>query len=253
MARYFLEVAYKGTAYSGFQVQENAKTIQSEIEHAFRVLHRETVTLTGSSRTDAGVHARQNYFHFDFMKEVHPQFLYKMNALLPPDIVMKQLHPVKDESHCRFDALAREYRYFLYRQKDPFLRDTAYYYPYALRIDRMQEAAEYVKKQQNFFAFSKTNTQVKNFDCRIMECEWKEEGDQLVFHISANRFLRGMVRLLTATLLKLGREKLSMQEFQHLFSSRETKCHLSVPPHGLFLERVHYPENYFPATGAGFS
>ena len=127
--RYFLEVSYKGTNYSGFQSQENANTVQAEVERAFAVLQREGVVMTGSSRTDAGVHALQNYFHFDYDALIHPQFVYKMNAILPADIVVKRLSLVGPERHCRFDAVSREYRYYIYRSKDPFLRDRAFLFP----------------------------------------------------------------------------------------------------------------------------
>src|SRR5690242_20652506 len=122
MPRYFIKLAYKGTAYSGFQVQENANTIQAEIEKAFKILHRNAIELTGSSRTDAGVHALQNFFHFDYEEGVHPQFTYKMNALLPSDIVVKNIIEMPSSAHCRFDAKSREYIYYIHRFKNPFLR-----------------------------------------------------------------------------------------------------------------------------------
>ena len=245
MARYFIEVAYKGTRYSGFQIQENANTVQAEVEKAFAVLHRRPVALTGSSRTDAGVHALQNYFHFDDELPVHPQFVYKMNAILPNDIVVKNIWLMPTHAHSRFDALSREYEYALYQYKNPFLRDVAYYYPYTLDMAGMQEAASYLKTQTNFFAFSKTNTQVNNFQCSIYISEWTVKDDRLIYHIEGNRFLRGMVRLLTATLLKIGRGKFSLSEFEALFQSGEQKCGFSLPAHGLFLKGVKYPEGYF--------
>ena len=174
--RYFLEVSYKGTNYSGFQSQENANTVQAEVERAFAVLQREGVVMTGSSRTDAGVHALQNYFHFDYDALIHPQFVYKMNAILPADIVVKRLSLVGPERHCRFDAVSREYRYYIYRSKDPFLRDRAFYFPYKLAIDRMQEAASVLMKYRDFTSFSKRNTQVKTFECSIKVSEWVKEG-----------------------------------------------------------------------------
>src|SRR5215216_1150335 len=120
MPRYFLEVAYKGTGYSGFQVQQNANTIQAELEKAFRILQKEAVAMTGSSRTDAGVHALQNFFHFDYAGRFDARAVYKLNAILPRDIVIKQMVPVANDAHCRFDASGREYKYFIYRQKNPF-------------------------------------------------------------------------------------------------------------------------------------
>jgi len=255
MSRYFIEIAYKGTNYSGSQIQENANTVQSKIEKAFNIIHglqthpslqgegRE-VRLTGSSRTDAGVHALQNFFHFDYEDEIHPQFIYKMNALLPQDIVVKEIIPMPPFAHSRFDAKSREYIYYIHRFKDPFLQSTSLYFPYKLDIELMKQAAEYLKQQTNFFAFSKTNTQVKNFSCRIIQSAWIAEENTLAFNIEANRFLRGMVRSVTATLLKIGRHKLSIQDFEKLFT-KETKSGYSVSAHGLFLTRVNYPENYF--------
>ena len=245
MARYFIEVAYKGTRYSGFQVQENALTIQSELEAAIALVQRHPVALTGSSRTDAGVHALQNYFHFDADRELHPQLVYKLNAILSRDIVVQGLYNMPEGAHSRFDAIAREYEYRLYGQKNPFLQETALFYPYTLDRDALQETAAYIKEQTNFWAFSKTNTQVKNFRCQIQVSEWVERGEELIYHIEGNRFLRGMVRLLTATQLKVGRGKLGMEVFRKLFQE-EAKCGLSIAATGLYLMRVKYPENYFP-------
>ena len=246
MPRYFLEVAYKGTRYSGFQIQENANTIQAEIEEAFLTLHRQPISLTGSSRTDAGVHALQNYFHFDFEIEVHPQFVYKMNAILPSDVVIKQLHAMPAHAHSRFDATGREYEYKIYRFKNPFLQDTAFYYPYKLDIELIQKAADLIKSQTNFFAFSKTNTQVKNFNCVISKSEWLCKNNVLIYNIEGNRFLRGMVRLLTASILKVGRGALELNQLESLFYTNN-KCGYSVPAHGLFLKAVKYPKDYFEA------
>lgn len=246
MSRYFIEVAYKGTRFSGFQIQENAATVQSEVEKAFQILHRSPVSLTGSSRTDAGVHALQNYFHFDFPGPVNPQFVYKMNAVLPDDIVVRNLYLMHEEAHSRFDAVGREYEYRLYGSKNPFLKGVAYYYPYVLDRALLREAAAVVMEQTNFYAFAKTNTQVKNFRCSIYKSEWIEREELLIYNVAGNRFLRGMVRLLTATMMKVGRGRLSMEEFTALFASSEEKCSFSIPPTGLFLREVRYPENYFP-------
>ncbi|RYY38835.1 MAG: tRNA pseudouridine(38-40) synthase TruA [Chitinophagaceae bacterium] len=245
MARYFLEVAYKGTRYSGFQVQENALTIQSELEKAIALVQRHPVALTGSSRTDAGVHALQNYFHFDCATSLHPQLSYKLNAILPGDIVVKSLQAMGDEAHSRFDAIAREYEYRLYREKNPFLQETALYYPYALDREALAETAAYIKEQTNFWAFSKTNTQVKNFRCQIRVSEWVDKGEELAYHVEGNRFLRGMVRLLTGTQMKVARGKLGMDAFRKLFTE-EAKCGISIAARGLYLLRVKYPEDYFP-------
>ena len=252
MARYFIEVSYKGTRYSGFQIQENAGSIQSEVEKALQILHRTPIQLTGSSRTDAGVHALQNFFHFDFENEIHPQAVYKLNAILPADVVVHNIYPMPPEAHSRFDATSREYNYRIHCFKNPFLEHASLYYPYKLDVDLLQEGATYILSHQNFVAFSKTNTQVKNFNCTIIESNWLKEGDNLYYQIRANRFLRGMVRLLTGTLLKLGRGKISFHEFRQ-FLEGDRKTAYSVPAHGLYLKKVNYAENYFPAPPQCFT
>ncbi len=241
MARYFLEIAYKGTAYSGFQSQENAHTIQEEIELAFKTLQRETVSMTGSSRTDAGVHARQNFFHFDYGQSLHEQFVYKMNAILPSDIVISGVKEVADDAHCRFDALYRTYCYYLYKSKDPFLEDRAWYFPYPVKQDLLQQAAALLLTYQDFTSFSKRNTQVKTFICQITESNWVENEDYLIYKVKANRFLRGMVRALVSTMLLVGRGKLTIEEFKAIIESKDcTKASFAAPAHGLFLEEVSF-------------
>ncbi len=241
MARYFLEVSYKGTVYSGFQSQHNANTIQAEVEKAFAILLKQGIEMTGSSRTDAGVHALQNFFHFDYESSLSPQFVYKINAILPPDIVVKSVIPVSDNAHCRFDAVSREYRYYIYQYKNPFLDDRAFYFPFKLDIDKMKEGAEMIKNYTDFTSFSKRNTQVKTFQCHILESKWYYVDNCLVYNVKANRFLRGMVRALTATMLRLGRGKIDMQEFLQIIEAKDcTKASFAVPARGLFLEKVEF-------------
>jgi len=236
--------------------RNTGKTIQAEIEKAFFILQRDPVLLTSSSRTDAGVHALQNFFHFDTMHPLHlwkgtggggeAQFVYKMNAILPGDIVIKKLVPVKEDAHCRFDAISREYKYFIYRHKDPFLKERAFYFPYKLDVEKLNEAAAVVKGYTDFTSFSKRNTQVKTFICDIIESSWMREDNCLVYSVKGNRFLRGMVRALTATMLKIGRNKMSLEEFHHVILAKDcTKASFAVPPHGLFLVAVNFPSNYF--------
>lgn len=243
MARYFLEVAYKGTAYSGFQSQPNANTIQAELEKAFAILQRHKVEMTGSSRTDAGVHALQNFLHFDYNDLISPQFVYNINAILPADIAVKSLNPVQDSAHCRFDAISREYNYNIYMSKNPFLADRAFYFPYKLDISKMQEAAEILKGYTDFTSFSKRNTQVKTFVCRILESQWNFVDNRLVYNVKANRFLRGMVRALTATMLRLGRGKIAIDDFKQIIEAKDcSRASFAVPPHGLFLQSVEFPD-----------
>lgn len=244
--RYFLEVSYRGSHYSGFQSQKNANTIQTEVEKAFKVLLKEEIQLTGSSRTDAGVHALQNYFHFDTKSELSSQLLYNLNAILPGDIAARNLHKVKDEAHCRFDATAREYKYYIYQKKNPFLEDNAYYYPYTMDLELMQKAATIIKEYSDFTSFSKRNTQVKSFTCDVQESHWTIEGECFVYHVKANRFLRGMVRALVATMLKVGRNKTNLDNFRTIIESQDcTLADFSAPPNGLFLVRITFPNNYF--------
>ena len=250
MPRYFVEVSYTGSNYSGFQSQENANTIQAEVERTLLTLRREPVLLTGSSRTDSGVHAIQNFFHFDSAIPVESwqgitgeaQLVYKLNAILPPDIAVKKIIPVHDTAHCRFDAVSREYKYYIYRHKDPFLAGRAFYFPYKLEIAQLQEVAGIVKEYSDFTSFSKRNTQVKSFICRIMESEWVLEQDCLVYRVRANRFLRGMVRALVATMLQVARKKITPADFAAVIESRDcTRASFSVPGKGLFLVKVSFP------------
>jgi tRNA pseudouridine38-40 synthase len=254
MPRYFLEVSYKGTGYSGFQTQHNANTIQAEVEKCLSILNKEKIILTGSSRTDAGVHAIQNFFHFDSALLVHQwrgiesvkHFIYKMNAMLPDDIVVKNLHKVSENAHCRFDAISREYNYYISRFKDPFTKGETFFFPYKLDIDKMQQAAEMIKEHTDFTAFSKRNTQVKNFFCKMLESNWSLKNDTFIYHVKANRFLRGMVRALTATMLQVGRNKISIDDFKNIIGSRDcTKASFAVPADGLFLIAVEYPSDFF--------
>jgi tRNA pseudouridine38-40 synthase len=271
MPRYFLEVAYKGANYSGFQTQKNANTIQAEVEKAFSIVFRlpfpqleegQGIRMTGSSRTDAGVHALQNFFHFDTSPPLHlwrglglahrsfsegggeADLVYKMNAILPDDIVVKKIFPVAEDAHCRFDALSREYKYFIYRDKNPFLKGRAFYFPYKLDIEILHQAAMLIKEYDDFTSFSKRNTQVKSFTCKIQESEWIVENDCLVYRVKANRFLRGMVRALTATMLNIGRGKLLLDQFREIIEAKDcTKTSFAVPSQGLFLVSVLYPAN----------
>lgn len=248
--RYFLEVAYKGTRYSGFQVQQNAHTVQGEIEKAFQIFfHLPTHSveqvgfkLTGSSRTDAGVHAYQNFFHFDWPDVFQQEWTYNLNAILPNDIVVKNIIAVADDAHCRFDALYRTYQYHIYQSKNPFIADRSYYYPYTLNIEILNKAAAMVKNCTDFTSFSKRNTQVNNFNCKILQSEWVQKEGQIIYIVSANRFLRGMVRALTATMLKAGRSIISLDELLHIMQAKDSnKAWFDTPAHGLTLMEVKYP------------
>jgi tRNA pseudouridine38-40 synthase len=241
MPRYFLELSYKGTAYSGFQVQDNASTIQSEVEKALQTLFRQTFELTGSSRTDAGVHANQNFFHFDTELAIIPKHIYNLNALLPQDIAVKGIYNMPATAHCRFDAVAREYKYFIYNNKDPFRNDRAWLFPYPLDMELLREGARILTEYNDFTSFSKRNTQVKTFQCSIEVSEWYREADTLIYQVKANRFLRGMVRGLVGTMLKLGRGQITKNEFKQIIEAKDcSRADFSTPPQGLFLDHVYY-------------
>ena len=247
MPRYFIEVFYKGTRYSGFQIQQNANSIQAEIETALNIFFKSTLSLTCSSRTDAGVHALSNYFHFDYeelasySRERLERIIYNLNSILPVDIVVKRIYQVADDAHCRFDAVAREYRYYIYQDKNPFQSDRAYYYPYNLDIEVLNKAATMLLSYQDFTSFSKRNTQVKSFICNIYKSEWIKEQNIFIYQVKADRFLRGMVRGLVGTMLKAGTGKISIDEFCKIVESKDcTNADFSVPPQGLFLINVQY-------------
>jgi tRNA pseudouridine38-40 synthase len=243
MPRYFLEISYKGTAYSGFQSQQNANTVQAEVEKAFEIIQKENIIMTGSSRTDTGVHALQNFLHFDYAGEINLHLVYKLNAILPDDIVIKALKSVPEGAHCRFDAISRQYNYHIYRHKDPFIKDQAFFFPYKLDMQKLQQAAAVLKEYTDFTSFSKRNTQVKTFQCQVIESNWLLQDNCLVYNVKANRFLRGMVRALTATMLKVGRGKISIEEFRAIIDAKDcTKASFAVPAHGLFLVQVGYPK-----------
>ena len=245
MSRYFIEVTYRGTRYAGFQTQKNANSIQAEVEKALSIFYKTPFGLTGSSRTDAGVHALQNYFHFDFESEILPAQVYNLNAILPADIVIKRIVQVASEAHCRFDALSREYKYFIYQNKNPFLDDRAYFFPYVLNTEWIGEAAEILKDYSDFTSFSKRNTQVKSFQCQIEESKWTNEDGTWIYHVKANRFLRGMIRGLVGTMLQVGRGKLNVDGFRKIIEAKDcTQADFAVPGHGLFLVAVNYPVSF---------
>ena len=242
MLRYFIEVAYKGTHYSGFQSQHNAVSIQSTVEKALLTVFKKDFKLTCSSRTDAGVHALQNFFHFDSEEELNLNQIYNVNAVLPRDIVVKDIVLRDDLAHARFSATFREYKYYITRHRNPFLTDTAWYFPYSLDLILLQEAAAVLLDFEDFTSFSKRNTQVKTFICNLIISRWYQENDCMVYEVKANRFLRGMVRGLVGTMLKVGRGLISLDDFKQIIEAKDcTKANFNTPANGLFLVKVTYP------------
>lgn len=246
MPRYFLEVSYKGDNYSGFQVQENATTIQSEVEKAFNTFFRKPVSLTGSSRTDAGVHALQNFFHFDWEEEFQQKSIYNINSILPADIAIKSAKLVKADAHSRFSAVSREYEYFISFSKNPFMNDRAWFFPYQVNEDLLHQAAAFIKENDNFMSFSKQHTQVKTFQCQIEKSIWTRKEDSMIYTVKANRFLRGMVRALVSTMLQVARENITIQEFKTLLEGKlKATADFSAPAKGLFLTSVSFKKDIF--------
>lgn len=239
--RYFIEVAYKGTNYSGFQLQANANTIQAEVEKAIQICCRQHYKLTGSSRTDAGVHAYQNYFHFDSETELANSLIYNLNSLLPIDIVVKKIIHVADNAHSRFDATTRQYTYHLCKFKNPFSNEIAWYYPYKVDPDVLLETAILIHSYTDFTSFSKLHTNTTTNDCSIVESTWLIEGEIMIYTVKANRFLRGMVRALVGTMLQAARGLINVEDFKKIIEARDcTKANFATPAKGLFLEKVGY-------------
>ncbi|WP_031526665.1 tRNA pseudouridine(38-40) synthase TruA [Dyadobacter crusticola] len=246
--RYFLEFSYLGTAYNGWQKQNNALGVQQVLEEALARLFRTTVELTGSSRTDTGVHAEQQFAHFDLNNPIPDPdlFVYKLNGLIPRDIAVKNVYEVESELNSRFAATFRKYEYRITRFKNPFLTGQAYLLKADLDVSQMNEAAALLLTHHDFECFSKVHTNVNNFRCTITEAEWTSTPDMLIFHIQANRFLRGMVRAVVGTLLEVGKGKKTVQDFEEVILSKSRKkAGAQAPAEGLFLTRVGYPEGLF--------
>jgi tRNA pseudouridine38-40 synthase len=242
--RYFLEVGYKGTKYSGFQVQQNANSIQGEVERALSVILRQSVALTGSSRTDAGVHALQNFFHFDLAAALNEKTVYNLNALLPHDIVVRSVFPVPTSAHCRFLATSRHYKYYITTTKDPFNSDTAWYYPFSVDVELLQKVSGVLYHHRDYTSFAKRNSNVFTHECTITKSEWLFENNMLIYSVQANRFLRGMVRGLVGTMLLVGRNKISTAGFEEILQSHDcTRANFATPAHGLFLTKVNFPKS----------
>ena len=245
--RFFLDVSYHGAAYHGWQRQANAHTVQEEIENGLsKILGTET-SITGSGRTDTGVHAKKQVVHFDAESELPAhQLQYKLNSILPDDISVNSCRPVVPEAHARFDAQERGYHYFIHQKKNPFLVGQSYYYNHPIDLERMNEAAEKLLGKQDFESFSRVKTEVNNFICEIFTAKWFWQNDQLIFNVRANRFLRGMVRALVGTLLEVGKGKLTVEEFVSIIAAKDrTKAGRAVPPHGLYLSEVNYSDEIY--------
>ncbi|MCX6233792.1 MAG: tRNA pseudouridine(38-40) synthase TruA [Bacteroidetes bacterium] len=247
--RYFIKLSFNGTRYHGWQHQKNALSVQQEMEKALSLILRTEIKLTGAGRTDTGVHAREFYAHFDhdeLSSEQRQQLIYKVNGFVSPDIVINDIIPVVKDAHARYDALSRKYQYFICRSKNPFNQDFAFHLYTDLDIAKMNEGAKVLFDYSDFTSFSKLHTNVKNHTCKLIEAYWEEKKDLLVFTITADRFLRSMVRAIVGTLLELGQNKISLEEFRQIIERKDrSAAGFSVPAKGLFLTHIEYPVEIF--------
>ncbi|MCA6379255.1 MAG: tRNA pseudouridine(38-40) synthase TruA [Cytophagales bacterium] len=245
--RYFFEISYNGTAYHGWQNQANAVGVQEVVESALSKIFRTKIEIVGSGRTDAGVHCAQQFFHADLDKEIdEPTWLIKLNSLLPKDIAIRTIRPVKAEAHARYDAFERSYEYKITRVKDPLLIGQAYYFFKSLDVANMNRAAALLVGEHDFECFSKVKTDVNHFICTVKKVHWNQKGDLLVLNITANRFLRGMVRAIVGTLLDVGCGKISLEDFNGILKGKDRKkAGMNVPPEGLYLTSVKYHKKIF--------
>jgi tRNA pseudouridine38-40 synthase len=246
--RYFIKLAYKGTNYHGWQVQPNAITVQELLTRAFSTIFRNPVEIFGAGRTDAGVHADEFYAHVDIKNEFKAnKIIYRMNTLLPNDIVVYDIFKTTEDAHARFDALSRSYEYRAFLGKNPFFTETAWQFTTTkLNVEKMNEAAKILETYTNFKCFSRSHTGVRTYNCNIMYAKWKQIDQLLVFHITADRFLRNMVRAIVGTLIEIGKGKMTLEEFKQVIES-ENRCNAgtSAPAKGLFLTQVTYPKTIF--------
>ena len=252
MPRYFIQLAYNGTHYNGWQEQANTpNTIQQVLREKLSMILSETIEVVGCGRTDRGVHAKDYFAHFDSEKATlhlpDANCIYKLNKVLPLEIAVKAIYLVNGNASSRFDAEWRTYEYYIHRVKNPFIYNSSLYVFGDLNVERMNEAAAYLLSVTDFTSFSKVNTQTHTNNCRVTLAKWipLNEGEY-VFKITANRFLRNMVRAIVGTLLEVGREKLSIEEFKHIVHNRNrSDAGVSVPGHALYLTHIHYPETIF--------
>ena len=244
--RYCIIFAYDGTAYHGWQLQPNAPTVQQELEKALRIVLRTTVGVVGAGRTDTGVHARMMACHFDYDGDSIdcPRLAFKLNCLLPPDIAVSEVKAVAPDWHARFSALTRTYHYHIITRKDVFRHPYALRLYFPLDVERMNEAAGLLLSHKDFGCFCKSHSDNKTNLCTVSEARWMTmEDGTLVFRITANRFLRNMVRAVVGTLIEVGKGKMDIGDFrQVLLSGKRTEAGESVPAKGLFLEKITYPE-----------
>ncbi len=243
MFRYLLHISFQGTDYSGWQTQENSNTVQSEIDRRLSQLFDSPIQSVGCGRTDTGVHASNFYLHFETDKEFNSEALtYKLNKMLPDDIVVHSTNPVNSSFHARFDAVSRTYHYIISKKRNPFLKNLTWYFHLPLDVHTMNQIVQVLKEYDDFSSFSKSNTQVKTNVCDVKEVGWKETPDYYIFSITANRFLRNMVRAIVGTSIQIGLNKLDSDGFRAIIEAKDRKkAFESAPGSGLYLTKVEYP------------
>ncbi len=243
--RYFVDIAFNGKNYHGWQIQPNAHSVQGAMEEIFSTFFRTEIKITGAGRTDTGVHASQMIAHFDIEQGIDDleEVVFRLNSFLPKDIAITEMYRVHDEAHARFDAVEREYQYGIVLSKDPFRFEVAHRIFQKADVEKMNEAAKLLLGHQDFQCFSRSNTDVKTYYCDVKQASWELDDDFLVFTIVADRFLRNMVRAVVGTLLDIGFGKLNSNDLKEIIDSKDrSKAGASAPAHGLFLTRVTYPE-----------
>lgn len=243
--RYFIELSYNGSGYHGWQNQLNAISVQEVVEKALSTLLSEPVSIMGAGRTDAGVHASQMFAHFDTAIVFEAsKLIFKLNSFLPNDVAIASIFEVKPEIHARFYAVSRTYLYRVTVKKNVFTFDNSLYVKHALDVDKMNEAAKILFEYKDFQCFSKTHTDVKTYNCDIMQAEWIHKDNELHFVIKANRFLRNMVRAIVGTMINIGLGKMDVDELHNIIKSKNrSEAGFSVPAHGLYLTNIEYPKD----------
>ena len=240
--RYFIELSYNGKNYHGWQIQPDVISVQEKLNIALSIILQVKTEVVGAGRTDTGVHASQMFAHFDVDSKLKGDYVFKLNSILPDDIVVYKLFLVDDEKHVRFDAVSRSYEYKIWLGRNPFLLDVTWQiHSQNLDINLMNEAASLLLEYEDFQTFSKVKTDVHTFNCNVTQAVWEKNINELTFYISANRFLRNMVRSIVGTLLDVGLGKLSQDDFRKIIESKNRgKAGLSVPAKGLFLTQIKY-------------
>ncbi|MFT5903005.1 MAG: tRNA pseudouridine38-40 synthase [Bacteroidia bacterium] len=247
--RYFLKLSYNGTEFHGWQIQIGASSIQQEIEEKLSIILQSEISILGCGRTDAGVHAKEFYAHFETQNKLslEPQSLiHKLNTMLHRHVAIQEIIKVQPEAHARFNATKRSYEYRISKEKNPFSGDLAYKLNADLDLEKMNKACKLLLGEQDFGSFCKAKADNHTNLCNIFMANWQEEGNQIVFRISANRFLRNMVRAIVGTMLDIGQDKIMPEELTTIIEAKDrTKAGRSVPAHGLYLTKVEYPSNIF--------